>query len=60
MAKFQCNSSKTILEVFADHDINGMRCNPSYTELLEVQQQEVIKVVPPVKRINNKSNAKEE
>jgi hypothetical protein len=59
MAKFQCNASKTILEVFADHDINGMRCNPSYTELLEVQQ-EVIKVVPPVKRINNKSNAKEE
>ena len=41
MAKFQCNSSKTIIEVFADHDINGMRHNPSYTELAEVVQEEV-------------------
>lgn len=41
MAKFQCNASKTIIEVFADHDINGMRHNPSYTELIEEQQEEV-------------------
>lgn len=35
MAKFQCNTSKTILEVFAEYDIIGMRHNPAYTELQE-------------------------
>jgi len=43
MAKFQCNVSKTIIEVFADHDVNGMRHNPSYTELAEVEVQEEVK-----------------
>ena len=46
MAKFQCNVSKTILEVFADHDINGMRHNPSYTELAEKVQEEVLEIKP--------------
>lgn len=50
MAKFQCNVSKTILEVFADHDINGMRHNPSYTELTEEQQQEEVKPKKAVKK----------
>lgn len=46
MAKFQCNSSKTIIEVFATHDINGMRHNPSYTELAEKVQEEVTEIKP--------------
>ena len=46
MAKFQCNVSKTILEVFADHDINGMRHNPSYTELADEVQEEVLEIKP--------------
>jgi hypothetical protein len=54
MAKFQCNASKTILEVFAEYDINGMRHNPSYTELQE-EADKPEPVVPvkkaPVKKI---------
>lgn len=57
MAKFQCNSTKTLVEVFTEYDINGMRLNPSYTEVIE--EQEVVKVVPPVKRSNNKSTKEE-
>lgn len=49
MAKFQCNSSKTIIEVFATHDINGMRHNPSYTELAETVVQEEVPEVKPKK-----------
>jgi len=50
MAKFQCNVSKTIIEVFADHDVNGMRHNPSYTELAEVEVQEEVKPKKAVKK----------
>ena len=51
MAKFQCNVSKTIIEVFADHDVNGMRHNPSYTELAEVEvQEEEVKPKKAVKK----------
>lgn len=46
MAKFQCNASKTVLEVFVEHDINGMRLNPSYTELIEVTEEEVLEIKP--------------
>ena len=54
MAKFQCNVSKTILEVFADYDISGMRHNPAYTELTEesVKLEPVAQVKKaPVKKI---------
>lgn len=59
MAKFQCNASKTVIEVFTEYDINGMRLNPSYTELTEEQQQQEVKVATPVKRTAAKSTKEE-
>lgn len=46
MAKFQCNASKTLVEVFTEYDINGMRLNPSYTELVEVTEEEIPEIKP--------------
>jgi hypothetical protein len=43
MAKFRDNASGNVFEFTQEHDIQTMRKHPEYTEVIEAQEQPVLK-----------------